>query len=220
MGIASTAILAFAGGSLVATVISAFVKHCIFYPVISVSLDRKKGSYGPVPFYTNPDENGKQTYSHEGRYLRLRIENTGYASIKDCCGLITEIAKSTSTTVSSPQPEVIDLGWSHHSESKTRNIPRGAYFYMDLVTMELRPERRLLRLSTPCPTTLINFFEDKATYTLKILIAADNARPQRDITVTFDYDPKSDDLSFIPLDATRLPWWRRLQPRLLGMNNA
>jgi hypothetical protein len=94
-----------------------------------------------------------------------------------------------------------------------RDIPRGAYFYMDVVTLELlSPEQGLLRLSTPCPTTMINFFDDKATYQFKILIAADNAKPQRDLTVTFDYDPKSDDLKFTPLDATRFPWWYKLRP--------
>jgi hypothetical protein len=45
----SVALLAFAGGSLMAAVISAFVKHFIFHPMISVRLDEKRGSYGSVP---------------------------------------------------------------------------------------------------------------------------------------------------------------------------
>jgi hypothetical protein len=160
-----------------------------------------------VPLY-KLDEDGKPTdqYSHEARYLRLHIENTGLSSIRDCCGLITKITKHTADKGQIIRPqEVIYLGWSHYPESKTRDIPRGAYFYMDIVTVELlSSERRKLRLSTAFPATLINFFNDeKATYEFKLLIAADNAKPQRDITVTFKYDPKSDDLRITPVDATR-----------------
>jgi hypothetical protein len=211
------AILAFAGGSLSAAAIGAFVKHCIFHPVISVCLDRKKGCTGQVPLYI-----GTQ-YSHEARYLRLRIENTGLSSIKDCCGLITGLTKHTADKGQTvPPQEVFYLGWAHNPESRMRDIPRGAYFYMDIVTLELlSPERRKLRFSTPFPTTLIDFFHDaKATYEFKILVAADNAKPQRDITVTFDYDPKSDDLEITPLDATRFPWWRALWRELWRMKDA
>jgi hypothetical protein len=213
----AAALIGFVGGSLAAAAISAFVEHCIFHPVISVCLDREKGSYGPVPFYTKPDEQGRKTHTHDGRYLRLRIENTGLSSIKDCCGVITQFTKRTATGTSSPQTEVIDLGWSHYDRSNMRNIPRGAYFFMDVVTLELfppgRPTDRVLRLSTPWPTTMVNFFDDKATYEFNILIAADNAKPQRDLTVRFDYDPASDDLSFTPLDATDFPWWWRLRQK-------
>jgi hypothetical protein len=199
------AVIAFAGGSVAAAGVTAFVKHCVFHPVISVCLDRRKGCTGQVPLYTPTGQ-----YSHEARYLRLRIENTGLSSIRDCCGLITGLAKHTADKGTSvPPQEVFHLGWSHHPESRTRDIPRGAYFYMDIVTLELlSPERRKLRLSAAFPTTLINFFNDeKATFDFKILIAADNAKPQRDITVTFDYDPSSDDLGITALDATRFPWW-------------
>jgi hypothetical protein len=69
-------------------------------------------------------------------------------------------------------------------------------------------------VSTPAPTTLLKFFGEKGTYPFRILIAADNARPHRDLTVSFDYDPESDDLSFTPLDAMRFPWWSNLVRRV------
>jgi len=76
-----------------------------------------------------------------------------------------------------------------------RDIPRGAYFYMDIATLDLlRPTRRL-GLPADFPTSLFKFFDaEKATYEFTILIAADNAKPQRDIKVTFKYDPTSNDL--------------------------
>jgi hypothetical protein len=222
MDAASIAILAFAGGSVMAAGITAFVKHCIFHPVISVCLDRRKGCTGRVPLY-KLDEKGQLTgqYSHDAQYLRLRIENTGLSSIRDCCGLITGLTKHTADKgqVVPPQ-EVFYLGWAHHSESKTRNIPRGAYFYMDIATLDLFSPTRRIRLSADFSTTLIKFFNDeKATYEFKILVAADNAKPQRDITITVDYDPKSDELGITPLDATRHPWWRELWRRSRRMKD-
>jgi hypothetical protein len=68
------------------------------------------------------------------------------------------------------------------------------------------------------PTNLAPFLTDKATYEFDILIAADNARPRR-ILVKFDYDPKSDDLLFDPVDGTHYPWWawwRRLRSKWQG----
>jgi hypothetical protein len=52
-----------------------------------------------VPLY-KLDERGRPTgqYSHDARYVRLRIENTGLSSIRDCCGLTTELAKYTPPT--------------------------------------------------------------------------------------------------------------------------
>jgi hypothetical protein len=36
-------LVAFVGGSLITAVITAFVRHCVFHPVISVRLDRERG---------------------------------------------------------------------------------------------------------------------------------------------------------------------------------
>ena len=197
-----------------------FVTYLVRHPVISVCLDNNKGCTGITPLVElqeQTDEEGRRVqvarFLHDVRYFRLRVENPGLASIKDCCGLITRLKKRTAHGETVPPQEVFHLGWAHHTQSRMRDIPRGAYFYMDIATLDLlRPTRRL-GLPADFPTSLFKFFDaEKATYEFTILIAADNAKPQRDIKVTFKYDPTSDDLEFIPVEATRLPWWYRLWP--------
>jgi hypothetical protein len=57
---------------------------------------------------------------------------------------------------------------------------------MDVATLELLPAgQRKLRLSHFFPTTLIGFFDEKATYEFEILVAADKARPCRRVLVKF-----------------------------------
>jgi hypothetical protein len=180
-----TLLVGFAGGSLAATVIGALVKHWVMHPVISVRLDRELGSYGPVTVnHFDKDQNVIAT--NPARFLRLHVENTGLSSIKDCCGYITNLSKHTASGKTVPHKEVLDLGWAHHPQSPSRDIPRGAFFHMDVATLHLwhlasppQPQRRPRELRPPVlPTTLLNFFDDKGTYELELLIAADNARPQ------------------------------------------
>jgi hypothetical protein len=123
--------------------------------------------------------------------------------------------KHTDTGQHLPRKEVIDLGWAHknNEKSNTRSIPRGAHFYMDVVTLDLWPgQPRTLRLSHMSPTTLQDFFKEKGTYEFEVLVAADNASPRHDLRVRFDFDPARDDLHLTPLDARLLPWWRRRRP--------
>src|SRR5258708_24545458 len=123
-------LLAFMGGSFMTALISAFVKHYIFHPVISVRLDEKKGSYGPVPLI---GPNG--TIRSEARFFRLHVENTGYSSIKDCSGYITKMTKRVRGKGSSEAHlDVIDLGWAHKNTG-TRDIPPGAFFHLDVATL-------------------------------------------------------------------------------------
>jgi hypothetical protein len=216
-------LIAFVGGSLMATVISAFMKHCIFHPVISVRLDEKSGSYGPTSLIY-PDG----TLDHQVRYFRLHVENTGLSSIKDCSGHITEITKRVWGTPSQAPLDVVDLGWANKNKMTT-DIPRGAFFHMDIATLHLLPikqaglgpsdPRTERKLTIPrMPTHLFPFFSDKATYEFEILIAADNARP-RCVRVKFNYDPQTDELDerrLEPVNKTRYPWWsywRRLRSR-------
>jgi hypothetical protein len=57
-------------------------------------------------------------------------------------------------------------------------------------------------------TSLENFFKPKGTYTFKVLVASNNARP-RWIPVEFAFDPAHDRLEFKPVNRTRYPWWGR-----------
>jgi hypothetical protein len=196
-------LIGFVGGSLTAAVISAFVKHWIFHPVISVRLDERKGSYGGIPFVSSDGQK-----HHDARYLRLHVENTGLSSIKGCSGHITEITKHIWGTRTPAQSDVIDVGWVNKHKS-TIDIPRGAFFHMDVATLHLLLEGRKLEVAaTQVPTHLLNFFSDKATYEFEMLIVAENARPRR-VQIKFDYDPQSDELRFKPVIKTRYPWWAR-----------
>ena len=191
-------LIAFVGGSLMTAVISAFVKHCIFHPVISVRLDNESGSYGTTVVYQvlqQPEQLGGHqlgpvqllTGGHQARYLRLHVENTGLSSIKDCSGHITKITKRVRGTPSQAPLDVVDLGWVNKNKMTT-DIPRGAFFHMDVVTLhltDLLPPERKLTIPQGVPTHLLPFFSDKATYEFEIFIAADNARPRR-VRVKFD----------------------------------
>jgi hypothetical protein len=91
------ALIGFAGGSLMATIIGAFVTHLIFHPVISVRLDKRKGSYGDVPIdFTFTDEAGKERKERmPAKFLRLHVENTGRSSIKACSGYIRQASEAS-----------------------------------------------------------------------------------------------------------------------------
>jgi hypothetical protein len=201
-------LIAFLSGSLMATAISAFVKHCIIHPVISVRLDRKKGSY-PTTEAVEMDEDGNIVNRFPAKFLRLHIENTGRSSIKDCSGYITKITKQVGGVQSKSEEEVIDLRWSHVDKG-TRDIPRDAFFHMDVAALYLYPDGGSLQIAGGrLPMSLVSLVVgSKGTFELAILIAADNARPRR-IPVAFTYDVESDELKFEPVNKARYPWWAR-----------
>jgi hypothetical protein len=181
--------IGFAGGSVAAAAIGALAKYWL-RPIITVRLDLKKGSYvSSIVFATDP--NG-QSFTFPARFLRLHVENTGRSSIKDCSGYITKGTKSGPGQKSEDQKEVLLMGWSHIKE-KARDIPRGAFFHLDVVSLYLLPDGRIILYLPDLPNSLGNFFADKATYTFEILVAADNADPSK-ILVGFDYDPQNDEL--------------------------
>jgi hypothetical protein len=206
-------LVAFVGGSLMTAVITAFVKHWLVHPVISVLyLGEKSGSYGPMTVYQRDKELG--LLSFDARYLRLKVENTGLSSIKACSGYIIGITSRARGTETTSKQEVVTLGWANHGLG-ARDIPRGAFFHLDIASLYLTPHGRKLRVSHEMPSSLEPLFPgDMATYEFEILIAADNARP-RHIRVEFTYDPDNDELGFKPLDKARYPWWAFWKWRLL-----
>ena len=154
------------------------------------------------------DKQGNVIDNPQARYFRLHVENTGLSSVKDCCGFMTKLTRHTDKGQTIPVEEILDLGWAHHPNSNTRDIPRGAAFHMDIATLYLwpSPAPRELR-PIYFPSTLKDFFKDKGTYEFEILVAADNARPNRKIPVKFTFDPASDELVFDSVDRSRYPWW-------------
>jgi hypothetical protein len=111
-------LFAFVGGSLV-TSLFGLAYTWWRKPVISAKLVDKRGCYVTTS-RGNPA-------THEARFLRLLIENTGRSTIKDCAGYITGITKAAHGATNVVEQEVIELGWSH-SGSKIRSIPCGAFF--------------------------------------------------------------------------------------------
>jgi hypothetical protein len=143
-----TAVVAFAGGSLMSTLVAAFATHLIFHPVISVCLNSKKGCHGPTTLLGR-DAAGNEVRS-EVKYFRLYIENTGLSSIKSCSGYITELRKRVGGQEIRAPRDIIELGWAHKSDAP-RDIPRGAFFYIDVATLY----GTVLSLSHKFPTTLL-----------------------------------------------------------------
>jgi hypothetical protein len=211
-------LVVFLGGSLMAAVITGFV-HCIFHPVISVCVDEGKGTYGPMTVYER-DQQGNVHRAYEARYFRLYVENTGLSSIKSCSGYITKITKYAQGMQTISRPEVVTLGWANHGLD-ARDIPRGAFFHLDIAALDLiLPERRL-RVGPQLPTSLAPLFTgERATYEIEVLVAADNARPSSRMNVQFAYDPRNDELEVTPLDKTRYPWWACWKWRLLRFRRA
>jgi hypothetical protein len=177
-------LIGFAGGSVVASLTNYGVS-CFRRPVISARLEDSKGCYVTTDVGDPP--------THKAKYLRLLIENTGLSSIKDCSGYINQVTKSHEGTTIDSKQEVLMLGWSH-SPTPARNIPHGAFFYMDVVALHALPQGNILHVSN-LPNTLSGFFDNKAKYELSIVIAADNAKPSFR-TASFDYDPKRFELLF------------------------
>jgi hypothetical protein len=196
-------LVAFAGGSVVATVVSAFVTHLVFHPVISVRLDERKGSHGAVTL--RHYDQGKFTHESQAKYFRLHIENTGLSTVKACSGYITKLTRREGGQVTNSEEEVVYLGWASYGHGDARDIPRGAFFYMDIATLHLHAAGNKLEVKH-LTSSLENFFKPGGTYTLEVLVASDNARPRR-IKVEFTFDPSSDRLQFIPIKRARYPWW-------------
>jgi hypothetical protein len=206
-----TALIAFAGGSLITAFITSFVKNWIFHPVISVRLDKARGSYGDITISFPSGFEVLPTKVERAKYLRLHIENTGLSSIKECSGYIIGIRRKVGTEETRADQEVLDLGWAHRSESKARDIPRGAFFHLDVATLIVRGLGNQLFWPS-LPNNLVDFFPStKATYVFDVLIAADNATPVK-IPVEFTFDPESLNLENIRWRRRgRYPWWATLR---------
>jgi hypothetical protein len=128
------------------------------------------------------------------RFLRLMVRNSGRSSIRDCSGYITSIERIRNSQKIGDKGEVLQLAWAHrHIQQPCRNIPRVAFFYMDIARLEIHGDTKLLCLEE-IPSTLAWIFDNKAsTFKFNIMIAADNALPF-ERTVEFEFNPSSDNL--------------------------
>jgi hypothetical protein len=76
--------------------------------------------------------------------------------------------------------------------------------------------KRELWLPLINPTTMIGYFNDKAEYELTVVVAADNAAPNK-VKVKFEYDPNEGGLKIASANATRFPWWRDVWDAILAL---
>ena len=105
---------AFLGGSVMQLLVGGVWRAHVSQPVISVRLEEAGG----CAYET------KLTDGAISRGIRLRVENTGWSTMKDCTGFITDIQKLPRSEDNTPPiEEVIQLGWAH--DGRTRAIPPG-----------------------------------------------------------------------------------------------
>lgn len=181
-------------------------------PIIRVQLDDEADCHQRTPLVSKQD--GK--VAGQVMYLRLRIQNRGRTTIKDCFGnLVRMTVWDGGGKAFDFAREVIPLGWAQYPGSKQRNIPREEKYYLDVATLLLSDDRRHNSLCWPLcwpdslPTNMSEFLASlptgKATYLFEIRVNSDNARP-RSVPVQFVFDPACSNLSLIPFD-TRYPGW-------------
>jgi hypothetical protein len=181
-------LFAFLGGSVMSSVFGGIYKRWT-RPILSAKLVQGMGCYVTTSRGNPP--------THQARFLRLLVENRGLSTIHNCKGYITGITQIVNGNRTPLQHEVLELLWSSSGGEKPRSIPRGAFFYMDIASLDLvQPGPHILRLSVLwLPHHFAHLFGPAATFELQVKIAADNAAPF-DRSVRFDFNPQRNDLDF------------------------
>jgi hypothetical protein len=206
MSVLETAVIAFASGSVAAVFVNAVGRYWMLQPVISVRLDRAVGSAYKTRVPPDAPEGDKEEGEYISNGIRLRVENTGLSSIKDCCGFIVEMRRCQPGVSAVTRQEVVELSWAHKRDNRMRDIPRDTFFHMDVVAVFKKRAGRQLDIRH-FPLTLKEFLSHPGDYEFDVVVSSDNARPNR-ITVKFKYDPNVDEPIFIDADRSRHPWWR------------
>jgi hypothetical protein len=180
-------VFSFVGGSLATFIVNRIVSWWE-RPVLSAQLVDGKGCYVTTSRGNPP--------THQARFLRLLIENKGRSPIKNCTGYIIDIARIEKGQRVSVQQEVLELCWSSGSSASRRSIPRGAFFYIDVASLDLIPGGHVLQLCASWfPNHLIHLLTVAGTLELNIKIAAENVAPI-DRKVRFEFGPHLQELIF------------------------
>lgn len=181
-------LLSFLGGSVTAYFIG--LVHAYYKrPILRVRLEPGRGCYITTS-RGNPA-------THEARFLRLLVENVGKSSIQGCAPYLINIAKVANGTATNVQQEVIALQWSAGGSGQFRTIPRDAFFYVDVASLDFAPNNPSV-LAIPLawsPNHFAALLQTAGTFELTIKIAGENVKPY-DKKVTFDFDPTNTDLQF------------------------
>jgi hypothetical protein len=180
-------VIGFLGGSLATFIVNRIVSWWE-RPVLSARLEDGKGCYVTTSRGNPP--------THQARFLRLLIENRGRSPIKNCTGYIIDIARVVKGNPVSVQQEVLELSWSSGGNTSGRSIPRGAFFYMNVASLDLIPAGGVLNLCVGWfPNHLAHLPTSAGTFELHIKIVAENLAPI-DRKVRFEFGPHLQDLIF------------------------
>jgi hypothetical protein len=179
-------LIGFLGGSVMSSVLAGIYRWWT-RPILSARLVQERGCYVTTSRGDPP--------THDARFLRLLIENQGRSTIHNCKGYITGVTQIVNGNRAPLQQEVLELTWSSGGAAEPRSIPRGAFFYMNVASLDLvqhgPPVLQFCVVWTP--NHFAHLFGHTATFELQIKIADDNAAPI-DRIVRFDFDPQQQDL--------------------------
>lgn len=156
-------------------------------PILSARLVQGRGCYVTTSRGNPP--------THDARFLRLFIENRGLSTIHNCKGYITGVTRIVNGNRVPLQQEVLELTWSSGGDAESRSIPRSAFFYMNVASLDLVQPSVLQFCVHWTPNHFTHLFGQAATFELQVKIAADNAAPI-DRIVRFDFDPQQQNLHF------------------------
>jgi hypothetical protein len=134
--------------------------------------------------------------THQGKFLRLLVENVGRSAVKGCVGYIVSITKTEGGVPQPIEQEVWELAWTAAKGLTPRDIPRGAFFHLGLASLELTyPNCKLGLVVHSRYNHLEPFLADVGAFELEVVVAAENVEPVRR-TVRFEFDPQQNDLVF------------------------
>jgi hypothetical protein len=176
----------FAGGAVFATILNT-VAAWYRRPVVEVRLVDNAGCYVETKRGDPP--------TRDAKYLRLRVRNAGRSSVKACQAYLVRIVRREGGRAVNDAREVVDLGWAHRGVGP-RDIPVGAFFYLDVASIELiAGGSDRLMIGESLPNNLSDLLIGPAQFELHVLVASDNAEPISKL-VKFGFDQSKPELSF------------------------
>jgi hypothetical protein len=199
--------IGFMGGGVMAWTIGTLVGWWR-RPRISVTFDERSGCY------IHTLQAGGSSPPFDARFLRLLVRNSGRSVIRGCSGYVILIETRDANSASIYGKEVLELKWAHQDVG-AKDIPVGAFFYLDLVKLLLPTQGPGL---FPCSNVIPNSYVappsrtpifgqglSTAKYRFETLIAAENAAPVR-FDVVFAFDPAKTELE---VSYAAAPFWKR-----------
>lgn len=178
-------VLSFVSGSVMAWILGQ-ISTRYQRPIMNAKLVPNMGCY-VTTMRGNPP-------THPAKFLRLLVENAGRSPIKGCTAYILGISRIVKGVRVDDQREVLELHWSQGGRDQQRTIPRGAFYYVDVASLDVVGTYSVLGL---CLRWTPNHMMALASgrYELAVRVVAENLPPVNRIVV-FDFDSTKADLQF------------------------